>query len=296
MAKKRNKAKKAQGPTPLEEALVQLDQIKHDPSASQVRLRADLTRDTLVEFAGEMRERIRRLRSDRRKLLARCAELRGRLVELLHDLSTGPVILPRPAGRPEVTHEELLGVYRQLRDRDVPALAAAFEEAAGQGRAIDYQRLLTREALINGSRIVVENLVRQTAPDHAPADDEEFLHRLKHHIAGKICSGVARRVGYQVTPELGRHLDAVLGTVLHFLADLLTATPPGRLLVPRDDSPFDVDRHEPIAGRPATGDLKVTATLFPGYLVLEEAPRLVARAQVYTERMQPATPIAPPAP
>ena len=108
------------------------------------------------------------------------------------------------------------------------------------------------------------------------------------HVAGNVCQGLARQVGYRVTPEVGKDLDARIMTVLRMLEALLTATPPGRLLVPQADAAFDPERHEAIHGRPHTGELKVTATLFPGYVVLGEPVQVVEKALVYTERPQAA--------
>jgi hypothetical protein len=203
---------------------------------------------------------------------------------LLHDLSTGPVILPRTPGRPAVEHDQLLVVFQRLRGGDFPALAQTIHAAAGKGDVLAYQRLLVNDILINGSRILVENIVRHAGAGQTPAEEEAFLGRLRHHIAGNVCSGLARRVGYQVTPEVGERLDELLAAVLAFLTDLLTATPPGRLLVPRDGNPFDPEQHEAINGRPGATELKVTATLFPGYLVLDATPRILEKARVGVER------------
>jgi hypothetical protein len=46
---------------------------------------------------------------------------------------------------------------------------------------------------------------------------------LRHHVAGNVCQSLARRVNYQVTPEVGKHLDGTITTVLKLLDELLTA-------------------------------------------------------------------------
>lgn len=282
-------------PTPLQEALAQLDRLKQDMSSSQVRLHADIARDTVVELARDLEGKLRKLAGEKRKLQKQCEEYRGRLVELLHDLSTGPVVLPRTPGKPVVQHDQLLMTYRQLRSQEFLGLAQAIHAAAGKGDVPAYQRFLVQEVLVSGSRILVENIVRHAGAGRNQADEEAFLGRLRHHMAGNVCQGLARKAKYQVTPDVGQHIDRLLVSVLQFLTDLLTATPPGRLLLPRDGSVFDPERHEAISGRPSTGEVKVTATLFPGYVVLANPPRILEKAQVYTDRAQSATPIEPPA-
>jgi len=145
--------------------------------------------------------------------------------------------------------------------------------------------VLFRSIVVKGSRIVAEHLVRLAShPSDQPAE-EQFLRQLRHHVAGNVAQGLARQVNYQVTTEVGQHLDAVIGSVLRLLSDLMTATPPGRLLLPRDGCGFDPERHEPLAGRPSSGELRVKATLFPGYVILAEpAVVVVEKAVVYTER------------
>jgi hypothetical protein len=293
---KSNRAKQPVGgvPSPLQEALAQLDRMKQNMSGSQIRLHADIARDTVVELARDMETQLRRLAAEKRKVQKQCDDFRNRLVELLHDLSTGPVILPRTPGKPVVQHDQLLMTYRQLRNQDFLGLAQAIHAASGKGDVPAYQRYLVNEVLVNGSRILVENIVRHSGAGRNEADEEAFLGRLRHHVAGNVCNGLARKAKYQVTPDVGQHVERLLVSVLGFLTDLLTATPPGRLLLPRDGSAFDPERHEAIYGRPSTGELKVTATLFPGYVVLGNPVRVLEKAQVYTDKVQSPTPIEPP--
>jgi hypothetical protein len=150
---------------------------------------------------------------------------------------------------------------------------------------IAFQRFLVDEILVRGSRILVEHLLRNAEQPWDEAQQAEFFDKLRDHIAGNVCQGLARKVGYQMTPDAGMQHEALIRQSLTFLADLLTADPPGRLLIPLADSPFDPQRHEPIAGRPASGELKVTAMLFPGYLIRGNPERVEEKARVYTERI-----------
>jgi hypothetical protein len=292
MAKKRVKGGQGKPvkPSPLAEVLQQLEAMKSDASASGVRLHADLARDTVEELFGKLRLQLRNQARQIRRLQDRSDKWRYRLTELLHDLSTGPVILPRAAAHPPASHEQLIETFRQLERGDFLELAKTLHDAAGASDVPAYLRFLVDEILVKGSRIVAEHLVRHASGAHPPQEENEFMERLRNHVAGNVCQGLARLVNYQVTPEVGEHLDRVIVTVLHFLNDLLTATPPGRLLISYDDSPFDPERHQPIHGRPSTGDLKVSATLFPGYVILSDPPQVVEKAQVYTDRVQPEKP------
>src|SRR5437762_3345085 len=101
MAKKRKKAR-SDRPSKLDETLAQLEQIKRDSSQLEVRLLADDVRDGLVEISKKAQDRLRRLSADKRKYQKQSRGLRHRLVDLLHDLATGPLLLPRAADRPAV--------------------------------------------------------------------------------------------------------------------------------------------------------------------------------------------------
>ncbi len=295
MARKRSKSSKGgESVSPLAEVLAELDRIKQDTSPGEVRLHADLARDAVVEVFRQVQERLRHLSKRRRKLKRQRHNLRARLVDLLHELSTGPVVLPRRPGRPLAGHEWLTATYRRLREVDFPGLALAIHEASGKKNTATFQLLLMEEVLVRGSRVLAEQLVRLGGT--LPAEDETFLNRLRDHIAGKVCSRLARQMGYPVTPLLGKQLHGLIGLALPFLEGLLTAAPPGRLIVPRPGSRFDPARHEPIGGQRSTGELKVTETLFPGYVILSDPPRVVERAQVYVERKQSKRSGPPPLP
>jgi hypothetical protein len=292
MAKKRVRSaeggadKRPRQPSALAELLAQLDRMKQDPTASEVRLRSDLARDSAEELFSKMRRQLRKQAGLLRKLQERSQRWRSRLTELLHELTTGPVVLPAVPGGTPVKQDELTVTFRKLKTHDVPGLAQAIHAAAGAGELPAYQRFLVEEIVVKGSRIVAEHLIRLASAPVGRTGEEEFLGRLRHHVAGNVSRGLARQVNYKTTPETGQHLDAVIGAVLRLLNDLLTATPPGRLLLPLDGGPFDPQRHEPLAGRPTTGELKVKATLFPGYVILAEPPVVVEKALVYTDRAE----------
>jgi hypothetical protein len=290
MAKKRvasdgKPARPGKQPSALVDLLAQLDRIKQDPTASEVRLRSDLARDSAEELFTKIRKQMRRQAIQLRRLQERSDRWRNRLTDLLHELSTGPVILPRVPGRPPVSHQELTATFRKLKTHDLSGLAHALQAAVGGGELPAYQRFLVDEIVVKGARIVAEHLIRLASEPGQP-NEEEFMARLRHHVAGNVSQGLARQVNYKVTPEVGKHIDTIISVVLRLLNDLLTTTPPGRLLLPRDGGPFDPERHEALAGRPTTGDLRVKATLFPGYVILSEPPVVVEKALVYTERVE----------
>jgi hypothetical protein len=169
-----------------------------------------------------------------------------------------------------------------LRDHDVPELAALLQEKAGHSSIAAFQRFLVDEVLVQGSEVVVEQLLRHGKALADEAAYDTFLTRLRHHVAGSVCHGLARKSGFRVTPAEGTQLEAVIGRVLRFVGDLLTADPPGLLVLPAVGTHFDAARHEASPGRPAAGVVK--AVLFPGYAVRDPAERVVEKALVFTGR------------
>ena len=205
-------------------------------------------------------------------------------MEVLRRLTTTQAVLPAPAGRPAVGQETLLATFRQLKTQDFPALAATLHDQIGKADVLAYQRFLMDEILIKGSWMLVEHLVRHAGEQRTAEADSEFTGQLRDHIAGSVSKGLVRKVGFQMTAEVGRQRDALIAGAIEFLDDLLTAAPPGRLLLPRLGSPFDPERHEPIPGCPEAGERKITATLFPGCVVFEEGEQRVReKALVYIE-------------
>jgi hypothetical protein len=201
----------------------------------------------------------------------------------MRDLTTAPVLFPRAAGRPPVQHEELLPVFERLKSQDFPALAQLLHERVGRKDKEMFQRFLVERILIQGSMNQVEHLVRHPDRPWTQEAEEVFQTRLGHRLIGDVSQVLARRVQYHLTAEVGQQLQAVIRQTVAFLGDLLTASPPGRLLIPTPDSPFDPERHELISAEPPTEELKVTAMLFPGYVVRDTQERILARAQVTTE-------------
>jgi hypothetical protein len=270
---------------PNQEVFQRLAQIaKSHPPA---RLLVDLARDAALDAFRKQTVQVRRLVGELAKAKKKRDLLHHRLIEVLHDLATGPVVLPAPAGRPTATHEQLLAAFRELRSKSFPDLAGTLHARVGRADPAVFQRFLADEILIKGSRILVEHVIRNAGRPRTPKQEQEFTSQLRDHIAGKVCQGLARKVGYQMTPEGGQLLEQLLTPALAFLADLMTASPPGRLLIPLPGASFDPKRHEPIPGRPAEGQLKVTATLFPGYFVRGDPERVEEKAQVYTEQVGP---------
>lgn len=286
------KARARKRPSPSQELMQLLGRIAaNHPTA---RLEVDLARDAALEAFHRLHRDMTKLSHFVRRLYRarkQRSELQGRLVRLLHELATGPVLLPRPEGRPAMAHEPLLEVYRRLRDHDMPEMARALQSAVGRKESAAYLRLLAQEVLIKGCWALAEHLLRHGHEPFNAEREKEFIDRLRHHVAGKVCQGLARKAGYQVTPEVGKQLDGVIDRSLWFLQDLLLAAPEGRLIVPRDGSAFDPARHAAAPGRPQEGALRIRATLFPGYAVVGPDARVVEKAQVYTAR--PAAPAPP---
>lgn len=215
------------------------------------------------------------------------------LTRLLRALASGPVVLPRLPGRPVVQHDQLLMTYQQLRNQEFPNLAQTLRADAGKGKMFDYRSILATEVIVKGTWYLAECLVLLGSD---PSVEEEMFRRLKGRFAERVEKKVAQYIKgyYRLPPEGDQHLDRLLDTVLCFLTDLLTATPPGRLLLPRDGSLFDPAQHEPIDYTPNTEKLTVKKIIFPGYMVLDCPPRILAKAQVYTDEGLSAAPIQPP--
>lgn len=289
MAKKPKGEKPIKIPSALADLLAELDLLKQDPTASAVRLHSDLARDAAQEAFAKLVRRARRKEAKARKAQERAERWRSRLNDLLHELATGPVVLPPVPGSRPASHDDLTATFRKLKGDDVPRLAQAIRAAVGSGELPAFQRFLVEEIVVKGGRIVAEHLVRLASRPAGADGEEEFSRQLRHHVAGNVVHVLARKANYKVTTEIGRHLDAVIGTVVGLLSDLMTAAPPGRLLLPRDGSAFDPARHEPLAGRPSSGELRVKATLFPGYVILARPSVVVEKAVVYTEKAEKAS-------
>lgn len=280
---RRQRKKKKPGP----ELLTFLEQIAHAHPSS--RLLVDLARDAALDTFRRLERKILAVETLTRKLhrtQQQAQDVQARLMKLLDELASGAVVLPRPAGRPTVPHEELLATYRELKTHDLQGLAQALQLAIGKKDVATYQRFLVEEVLHKGCWSVAEYLFRHGREPYDAARVGEALERRGDYLAGKVCQGLARKVGYQVTPELGSHLGGVIRKALHFLANLMLAEPAGRLLMPPDNSAFDPEKHEPMYGRPSHGELRVRATVFPGYVVMEAPERVVEKAVVYTEHVE----------
>ncbi len=273
--------KRPRKPEKTLEFVQRLNQIA--TSFPAARLMVDMARDAGLELFRKQDKAIRKLAREWKRLNKKRHLLHDRLVQLLHELTTGPAVLPRPSGRAPVAHEELLKTFRRLQSQDYPALARSLHENAGRSSAAAYQRFLVEEILTNGSRVLVEYLLRGVSRRPSAVEDAEFYQELREHLAGNVVNGLAKKADYKVSPELARQSEQLIAHSLTFLEDLLTATPPGRLLMPLPGSAFMPDRHEAIPGRPSTGQLKITAMMFPGYLVCADPERVEEKARVYTE-------------
>src|SRR5262245_30349429 len=173
-------------PSALGDLLAQLDRMKQDPTASEVRLRSDLARDAAEEVFAKFIRRMRRKDKAIRRLQERSDRWRTRLNDLLQELATGAVILPPVPGSTPANHDQLTVTFRKLKSNDVTHLAQAIRDAVGAGDLPAYQRFLVDEIVIKGSRIVAEHLVRLAShPADQPAEDE-FLRQLRHHVAGNV--------------------------------------------------------------------------------------------------------------
>jgi hypothetical protein len=271
--------KRSRKPAALVEVLTLLERIHKDHPAA--RLDADLARDAVLDLYRKLGTQLQRVVSRLRKVVKKRDLLHDRLVEVLHDLATGPTELPPVPGRPAVPHDQLAAQFAQLKTTDFPALAARLQSAVGRSGIPAYQRFLVDEVLVKGSRILAEHLIRHAGQQRTAEGETQFHAQLRHHVAGNVARGLARKVGFRVTPEFGADIDALIDRSLGLLLDLMTARPACRLLLPDDQAVFDSLQHEPSPGRPPIG--RVRATLFPGYLVLETPPRIVEKAVVFTE-------------
>src|SRR5262245_30736166 len=297
MAGKRSRSAKGQEggprkrpPTLVTEFVHLLEEIR--PEQSAARLKFDMARDAGIEGFREILGRLQRVQTRLARTRRRRNVIHSRLTGILGDLAAGPVRLPRPAGLPPVSLDQLEQTYHELRTTDFPGAAEALQAAIGGSDVLAYQRFLVEQALVEGSVILVEHLVRYGVHPRPPEQELHFLDELRHHMAGLINHDLAKQTTYLVTPEVGGRIDALLGKSLRFLVDLLTCDPPARLLTATMGGDFDPARHEAIAGRPNTGTLQVRATTFPGLIVYSDPPRIVAKALVFTKRVEQPEPSA----
>lgn len=267
----------------LKEFIRLLDQVQPDRAAT--RLQLDMARDSGLEVCRKMLQRINYLEQKVAHVRRRQRGTKTRLIQLLEALSSSPIRLPRPKNlaAPDLAHLE--AEYRRLRSEDFPALTQTLHAAAGESDPLAYQLFLVEEMLEKSAPILVEHLVRDAHKPHPLEDANQFLAALHHHLIGSINQKLARKTSYRTNPEVGQLIASVLDRCLRFLLDLLTTDPPARLVFPALGSDFDPNRHEPLPGRPSSGNLLIRATLFPGLEVLNGPVRIVAPALVYTKKM-----------
>jgi hypothetical protein len=282
-AKSPKSGSRKRAPAVVTEFVRLLDEIRPDQSAS--RLKFDMARDAGLEGFRELLRQLQRFQTRLARTRQRRNVIHSRLTGILVDLASGPVRLPRPQGLPPVSQEEIVQTYQELRQKEYPAVAEALHAAIGQSDVVAFQRFLVEQALIEGNIILVEHLVRYGVHPRPPEQELHFLDDLRHHMAGVINQGLAKKTGYLVTPEVGGRIDALLGRTLRFLVDLLTSDPPVRLLTATLGSDYDASRHEPSPGRPDSGALQVRATMFPGLVLYGDPPHVLAKAQGFTKRV-----------
>jgi hypothetical protein len=276
---------KSQLKAAVKEFLRLLDKVPTDKPATKLQL--DMARDAGVDACGHLFKRIQKLEARVARGRQRRDAARERLLTLLAELAAGPVIFPRPNGLPEIDAAKLDQAFAQLRDKDFPALAGKLRDATGQSEAIAYERYLVEEFFLKGSSIMAEHLVRESRRPHPVEDEVEFLDKLRYHLAGNVQQALMQQAGYKIPHEMAQEIDAVLVRTLRFLLYLLTMAPPRRLILPTMGTEFDPALHEVVPGRPNSGAVVVRATIFPGCVSLEDPPRVVAKALVYTRQVSP---------
>jgi hypothetical protein len=277
-AKKRRRLKSKK----IAEVFTLLDKV---PATSPVaRLAVDQVRDACRETFAQLTTRMNRLAGEVVRAKKKRDQFYDRLVRLLGAATSGAVLLPRPPDRPAVEHEQLVQTLRDFKAHGFIELAQVLHEASGKSGVTAFQTFLVDTILVEGSQVVAEQLIlhgRDLGSEEAQTRVQE---RLRDHIGKRVDQGLARTVGYRMPPEIGQQRDDLIARAITFLGDLLTTTPPARLLTPAPDSPFDAELHEPLAGRPSNGDVTVARMLFPGYVVLGEPEEVLEKASVYTER------------
>lgn len=277
-----NGKKKRRAPAAIAEFVQLLERLRPEQTAQ--RLQFDMARDAGLEGVKQLVGQNAKLQMRLTRAKRRRHVVQSRLTGILNDLAMGPVRLPRPVGLPAVDQEQLEHTYRELGSTDYPALAEKLHAAIGQSDILAFQRFLVDEALLRGTVLLAEHLLRFKGELRLAEKELAFLDELRHHLVVTFGKKLAERTNYLVTPELGQEIDALMGKTLRFLVDLLTSDPVARLIVPSLGSDFDPEKHEAISGRPTEGSLHVRATMFPGLIVFAETPRVVAKARVYTKR------------
>jgi hypothetical protein len=268
---------------PPDEPTLPADVLRHldhlQAAAPELGELVEVLRAALLSEQQRSAQRERALRFER-------DTYRARLTRALHGLVSGGAFLPRLPGRAAVGHDVLAQTYRQLKVQDFLNLAQALHQSSGQGSPLAYQIFLVREVLVTGGELLAERLVRRALPGVGPTDEAGMRAAVGQFVLQKVCQSLEQKSGTKAPPEMAEHLRGVIDRSLGFVADLLTANPPGWLLLPNVGCAFDPNLHEAPYGRPASGDLEVTALLFPGYVVRRNPEQVVEKATVYTDRVQ----------
>lgn len=223
------------------------------------------------DWAGDY-ERLLRERDD---LSRRLNDALGRLAAS----DAGAFSLASPGDKPQ--HDQLAQRFRHLKLQDFQALSFSLysiwqkkpgSSATRATAALAYCRqLLAEELLVEGSKRLA---IRQTGDLDADL----------HEITQAIFQSIRARLKMRNNPpaELADRLQETIVKSLSLLQAMAAIRPAACLLVPRDQTAFLPELHEPMIGSPGQGAITVRLTVFPGYLVTG-SNRVLERALVQTE-------------
>src|SRR5262245_53176842 len=97
----------------LKEFVHLIDKIQ--PEKASTRLQLDMARDAGLDASRKMLTRIHRLERQLVRTRGKRDASRNRLLTLLHELASAPVIFPRPAGLPPIDPGQMERTFDELR-------------------------------------------------------------------------------------------------------------------------------------------------------------------------------------
>ncbi|MCI0457671.1 MAG: hypothetical protein L0Z62_11935 [Gemmataceae bacterium] len=194
----------------------------------------------------------------------------------------GAYALAAPGAPPQ--HDRLVLTLRQLKIQEFQGLSLTLYnrwKLAKQRKEMDrtfalahFRYLMADRILVEGSRLLS---VRQTA------SAEGDLARVREAIAQSIHDvlHLTPQKRASLPGQLFADLQDAIQKGTEFLRAMLTAAPPGCLLVPEEGAPFTPAEHELVPDSPGGEGGQVRLTVFPGYLV-PSSDRVLEKALVYT--------------
>ncbi len=225
--------------------------------------------ERLRVLKSELNAEQRRLRSLRLKLLNGGLQLPPRIG-----------LVPRPG-------HLVVQDFFNLRNQEFLGLAQYLQAQCSTFSPVGWQMLLTEYIFEEHLPVVLESLLLRPFPA-AGLSDSDAAQWLDDHCRRAVLAlmeRITQKGGRVLDPGVDSLLWRVTEQALKVTWDVLTATPPGWLILPVRGERYDPGLHQVIPGD--EGNPRITAVIFPGYVQRRSSGGVVEKAQVYTNDRTP---------